>query len=258
MELFDTHAHLDFPEYKKDLPEVLERCRENGVSYVVNVGIDIHSSQRSLQLARDYDWIYASVGIHPHDAEQLDDYSIKVLSMLAEDEKVVAFGEMGLDYYRDLAPRGKQREAFRRQISLARELNFPIIVHDREAHRDVLRILKEENAREVGGIIHCFPGDWEMARECLDNNFLIGVGGPVTFKKSSSLLDVVRRVPKDGLILETDCPFLSPEPRRGRRNEPSYLKFIAERVAELRKTDVEEVAHWTTLNALRLFKIKSG
>ncbi|MGI6553937.1 MAG: TatD family hydrolase [Bacillota bacterium] len=255
MELFDTHAHLDFPEYSEDFEEVLSRCRENQVEYVVNVGIDVDTSRKSVSMARNNSGIYASVGVHPHEVEGFDERHLRALQLLAAEEKVVALGEIGLDYYRDLTPREKQQDAFRRQIVLARQLRLPVIIHNRDAHKDVLQIIQEEKVRDTGGIMHCFSGDWDMAKKCLDNNLLIAVGGTVTFKNAKDVQEVARRIPLDSLLLETDSPFLSPEPRRGKRNEPGNVRFVAEFVAELKKVSVEEVAYWTTHNAFKLFKI---
>jgi len=255
LELFDTHAHLDFPEFEEDINEVLERSRENGVEYIVNVGVDAESSLRSLELSQKHSWIFASVGVHPHDAAKLDEETFDLLKKLAQDEKVVAVGEIGLDYYRNFSPEEQQREAFRMQIALAKELGLPIIIHDRDAHKDVLKIVREEGARDVGGIMHCFPGDWKMAKECFDLNFLIGIGGTVTFKKSAALQEVVKRAPIDMIVLETDCPYLSPEPLRGRRNEPANVRYTAKFAAELRGDDAEEFSYRTTLNAKKLFRI---
>ncbi|NLO89815.1 MAG: TatD family hydrolase [Clostridia bacterium] len=255
MQLFDTHAHLDLPEFEKDLNDVLQRCRENGVEYIVNVGIDRESSLRSIELSQKHSWIFASVGMHPHDAAKLDEETFGLFKKLAQNERVVAVGETGLDYYRNFSPREQQQEAFRMHIALAKELGLPIIIHDRDAHRDVLKIVREEGARDVGGIMHCFPGDWKMAKECFDLNFLIGIGGTVTFKKSVTLQEVVKRVPIDMIVLETDCPYLSPEPLRGKRNEPANVIYTAKFAAKLRGNDVEEFSYHTTLNAKRLFKI---
>ena len=255
MELFDTHVHLDFPEYGEDLKQVLAACRENQVEYVLNVGIDIPTSMKSVALARANQGVYASVGVHPHDIGDFGDQSLKALQMLAAEEKVVALGEIGLDYYRDISPRDKQQEVFRRQISLARQLGFPVVIHDREAHGDILKIIEEEKVKEVGGIMHCFSGDWSLAKKCLDNNLLIAIGGAVTFKNNDELREAARKVPRDRLLLETDSPFLSPEPRRGKRNEPANVRIVAEYVAGLRDTPLEDLAYWTTHNAQKLLKI---
>ena len=254
MELFDTHAHLDFKDYD-DLPEVLEASSENNVSQILNVGIDIDSSRASLQLARDYEEIYAAAGIHPNNGDRLDDQGIEVLRMLAADKKLVAIGEIGLDNYRDRVSKRIQQEAFCKQIALAKELGLPMVIHDREAHRDIVNILRKEQAYDVGGVFHCFSGDWNMAKWGLDNNFLIAIGGVVTFKNAHDLRDVASRLPRDGMLLETDCPFLAPEPKRGKRNEPAYLRYTAGYISALRKTSLEEIAYFTTLNGRKLFSI---
>lgn len=255
MELFDTHAHLDFPEYQDDFREVLQRAEENGVAYILNIGTDVVSSRKSVRLAREHKSIYASVGVHPSDLGSFGDQELKALRMLSAEEKVVALGEMGLDYYRDRFPREKQQEAFRKQLVLAGELGLPVVIHNRDAHEDVLKIIKEERVRDIGGIMHCFSGDWPMAKKCMDNNLLIAIGGAVTFKKADELKEVARKIPRDRLLLETDSPFLSPEPRRGKRNEPGNVRLVAEYIAGLRGVTVEDLAYWTTLNALKLFGI---
>ena len=255
MELFDTHAHLDFPEYQADFPEVLQRAEASGVAYILNVGTDVISSRKSVRLAREHKSIYASVGIHPSDLGSFTDQELKALRMLSAEEKVVALGEMGLDYYRDRFPREKQREAFRKQLVLAGQLGLPVVIHNRDAHEDVLKIIQEEKVREIGGIMHCFSGNWPMAKKCMDNNLLIAIGGAVTFKKADELKEVARKIPRDRLLLETDSPFLSPESRRGKRNEPGNVRLVAEYIAGLRGVSVEDLAYWTTLNALKLFGI---
>jgi len=255
MELFDTHAHLDYPEYEADFDEVLKRAQANGVAYILNIGTDVVSSRKSLRLAREHKNIYAAVGVHPSDLESFGDQELKALQMLSAEEKVVALGEIGLDYYRDHFPREKQQEAFRRQLVLARQLRLPVVIHNRDAHDDVLKIIQEEKVREIGGIMHCFSGDWIMAKKCMDHNMLIAIGGAVTFKNAPELKEVARKIPRDRLLLETDSPFLSPEPRRGKRNEPGNVRLVAECIAGLRGVPVEDLAYWTTLNALKLFGI---
>lgn len=255
MELFDTHAHLDFPEFDADLEEVLERADENHVTYILNVGTDVGSSRRSVGLARKHKNIYAAVGIHPSNLENVGEQELKALQLLSAEEKVVALGEIGLDYYRDHFPREKQQEAFRRQLKLAKQLRLPVVIHNRDAHGDVLRILAEEDVRDIGGIMHCFSGDWSVAKRSMDNNLLVAIGGAVTFKNAPELKEIARKIPRDRLLLETDCPFLSPEPKRGKRNEPGNVRLIAEYIADLRGIPVEDLAYWTTLNAMKLFGI---
>lgn len=255
MELFDTHAHLDFPEYQADLKEVLERATENEVAYILNVGTDVASSRKSVRLAREHKNIYAAVGIHPSDLENFGQQELKALQLLSAEEKVVALGEMGLDYYRDRFPRERQQEAFRTQLKLAKQLGLPVIIHNRDAHEVVLRIVQEENIGEVGGIMHCFSGDWAVAKKSMDNNLLVAIGGAVTFKNAPELKEIARKTPRDRLLLETDSPFLSPEPKRGKRNEPGNVRLVAECIADLRGIPVEDLAYWTTLNAMKLFGI---
>lgn len=252
--LFDTHAHLDSGQYQDDREEVIARARDAGVGLICNVGYDLPSSRRSIAIARDHEGIYAAVGVHPHDASTLDEGALDALRSLAGDPRVVAIGEIGLDYYRDLSPRKVQKEAFRRQIALARQLKLPIIIHDRDAHQDVMAVLREEGARNAGGIFHCFSGDAAMARECLELGFHIALGGPVTFSNGGRAQEVARVVPPDRLLVETDCPYLAPAPYRGRRNEPAYVRLVAEKIAALRGLDPEELAAGTTENALRLFR----
>ncbi len=253
---FDSHAHLDDRKYDHDRHEMLMRAREKGVSYIVNIGYDIPSSRRSVSLANNYDFIYAAVGIHPHDAAEAGEESLAELRHLAKNPKVVAIGEMGLDYYRNLSPREIQQEIFRRQIRLAIDLRKPVVIHDRDAHGDVMRILKEENAALAGGIMHCFSGSLEMARECLKMGFYISVAGPVTFDNARRLREISVEIPLDRLLIETDAPYLTPEPHRGKRNESAYVVHVAERIAQLRGIPLEEVAEATTANAKRLFRIE--
>lgn len=253
---FDTHAHLNDPKFKDDLPETLERAKANGVKFIVNVGYDLASSVKAVEIAQNYQECYAAVGIHPHDAKRVTEDTLEELKKLAQQDKVVALGEMGLDYYRDLSPRDKQQEVFRQQIHLAKELKLPIIIHDRDAHGDVMQILKEEDAGENGGILHCFSGSWEMARQCIKLGFKISLAGPVTFKNATRLQDIAKLVPLEHLLIETDCPYLTPEPHRGKRNEPAWVRHVAEKIAELKKISLEEVAQITTANALEVFQIK--
>lgn len=254
--LFDTHAHLSDKQFDRDLEDVITRAKETfGVSRILNIGYNRETIATCLQLAETYDFIYAAVGWHPHDAEAMEDGDIEWLERLATHRKVVALGEMGLDYYRDYAPRDVQADVFRRQIALAKSVRLPVVIHNREATDDVIRILREEKAEDVGGVMHCFSGDWETAKQCLDLGFYIGIGGPVTFKKSEQLREVVRRLPLDRLVVETDCPYLAPEPRRGRRNETGYVRYVAEKIADIRGLSVEQLAAVTTENACRLFKL---
>lgn len=255
--LFDSHAHLNDKQFDGDREEVIQRARDEfGVSYILNVGYNRETIRTSLELAEKYDFIYSSVGWHPHDAAQCTDEDLEWIRSLISHPKVVALGEMGLDYYWDNSPRDKQAEVFRKQIAIARETGLPIIIHDRDAHEDVVRILKEEHAEEVGGVMHCFGGDLRIMEECLKLNFMIGLGGPVTFKNAKLPKEIAAHVPGDRLLIETDCPYLAPHPYRGKRNETGYVRLVAETIAEIRGTTLEELAKTTAENAKRLFKLE--
>jgi TatD DNase family protein len=253
--LADTHAHLDLVDYDDDRESVIARARAAGVRFIVNVGFNIETSRNAVDLAGRYDFIYASVGIHPHDAASVDDGTLAEIERLADGEKVVAIGETGLDYYRDHSPREQQRRSFREHIRLARRLGMPLIIHNRDALADTLEIVDDECAGEVGGVMHCFPGDAAYAEEVVRRGFHVGVGGPVTFSSGGRLAEVARTVPRRMLLIETDAPWLAPKPHRGKRNEPAYVALVAERVAALRGMSVQDLARATTGNAMRLFRI---
>jgi len=255
--LFDTHAHLNDAKFDGDREQVIDRARnEFGVKYIVNVGYNRETIRTSLQLAETYDFVYSSVGWHPHDAIDCTDEDLAWIRSLIEHPKVVALGEMGLDYYWDHSPRDVQAEVFRKQIAIAKETGLPIIIHDRDAHEDVVRILKEENAQEVGGVMHCFGGDLKIMEECLNMNFMIGLGGPVTFKNAKLPKEIAAHVPLDRLVVETDCPYLAPHPYRGKRNETGYVRFVAETIAQIRGLSLEELSEITMRNAMRLFRLE--
>lgn len=253
--LFDTHAHIDDNRFKGETEQVIARAKEQGVSLLVNVGYDLLHARQSIELAEKYPFIYASVGLHPHDAKEADNVFWQEIYKLARHPKVVAIGEIGLDYYYDHSPRDVQREVFRRQIQVAKDLQLPIIIHNRDAHQDTLKIVREEKASLVGGVFHAYSGSWEMAREVIDLGFYISVGGPVTFKNARKIVEVVEKIPLDSLLIETDCPYLTPHPYRGKRNEPAYVRFVAEKIAEIKNISFEEVAAVTKENGMKLFKI---
>lgn len=253
--LFDTHAHLNAIQYEEDVVEVIERAKSEGVTHIVVVGFDHDTIKRAMELTEQYDMIYAAVGWHPVDAIDMTDDDLKWIKELASHPKVVAIGEMGLDYYWDKSPKDVQKEVFRKQIQLAREVQLPIIIHNREATEDVIKILEEEKASEVGGIMHCFTGSLEVAKQCMEMNFYISFGGPVTFKNAKKPKEVAIEIPMDRLLIETDCPYLTPHPFRGKRNEPSYVKYVAEQIATLKGVSVEEIGRQTSDNAMRLFGI---
>ncbi len=253
--LVDTHAHLDHSQFQGDLMAVLDAAQGAGVHQILTVGCDLASSRASLELAERWPQVYAAVGIHPHDAAGVDEQALAELRDLAAHSRVVAIGETGLDYYRDRAPRTDQRRVFRAQIALAREVGKPLIVHDRDAHEDILAILRAEGATEAGGVLHCFSGDLAMARACVDLGFYISIAGPVTYPPNEALREVVRAVSVDRLLVETDCPYLAPQSRRGRRNEPALVRETAAMVAEIKGLTLDDVARVTTLNAFTLFGI---
>lgn len=256
MQLFDTHAHLHFPDYADDLDAVLERARGAGVRGMVTIGTDRESNQAVVEMARRVPDVWATVGIHPHDAGDAGEADFAEMEKLARSEaKVVGFGEMGLDFYRNLSPPEAQREVFRRQISMARELGKPLVIHCRDAHDETLAILAEERAREIGGVMHCFSGDVQIARRCLDLGLFISLAGPVTYKNARALPEVARFVPEDRLVVETDCPYLPPTPHRGKRNEPAYVALTAAFVAGLRGVAPEALGAAVTANASTLFGI---
>ena len=255
--LFDTHAHLHFPEFSDDLPKVLERARSAGVRWILTIGTSVEGSQAALALAEREPDLYAAVGIHPHDAAEADEAAFDELRRLAESsKKVVAVGEIGLDFFRNLSPRDVQVEVFRRQLALARQVGKPVLVHCREAHAETLEILRVEGVPVAGGIMHCFSGDAEVARRCLDLGLLISLAGPVTYPNARKLPEVVKLAPEDRLVVETDCPFLPPQPYRGKRNEPAYLPITAARVAELKGLPAEAFGARMAENALTLFGIR--
>ncbi|RFB10965.1 TatD family deoxyribonuclease [Bacillus sp. HNG] len=254
--LIDTHAHLNAIQYQEDLEEVIERALSEGVERIVVVGFDRETITRAIELADQYEFIYATIGWHPVDAIDMTDEDLTWIEELSAHPKVVALGEMGLDYHWDKSPKDIQKEVFRKQIALAKKVRLPIIIHNREATADIIEILQEENASEVGGIMHCFTGSIEVAKQCIDMNFYISFGGPVTFKNAKKPKEVAAEIPLDRLLIETDCPYLTPHPFRGKRNEPSYVKYVAEQIAELKGVSFEEIAQKTSDNAMRFFGIK--
>jgi len=253
--LFDAHAHYDDEAFNNDRDEVIRKVHENGVAYILNASSNIASAVESISLAQKFDFVYAAVGIHPHDVQGINMNAISTIGDMASHKKVRAVGEIGLDYHYQDTPRELQKLWFKAQINLAKNLGLPVIIHSRESHEDVLEIVKNENAKTVGGVFHCFSGSVEVAREALNNNFYISFGGPVTFKNARRPMEAVMYVPLDRLLIETDCPMLAPEPHRGRRNDSSYLRLIAEKIADIKGLSYEEVSEVTTNNAMRLFGV---
>ena len=254
--LTDTHTHLNSDSFDGDRQEVIQRALDEGVTRIVNVGFNRETIPSSMELAESYDFIYTAVGWHPTDAKDMTPEDLEWIKQLCSHEKVVAIGEIGLDYHWDTSPKDVQARVFREQIRLARKLGMPIVIHNREAHQDILSILREEKAAEVGGIMHCFSGSWETARQCLDMNFYISFGGPITFKNAKQPKEVLAKVPLNRLLIETDAPYLTPHPYRGKRNETSYVKLVAQAAAEIKGISFEELAEITTENAIRLLGLK--
>ncbi len=252
--IIDTHAHLDFPDYKDDIDEVIERAGEVGVEYMINVGTTVASSNKSIELAKQYEQIYASIGIHPNEASKVSGEEWSRLEALAGGDKVVAIGETGLDYYRDRSKREDQKRLFHQHIELAQRHNLPVIIHNREASSDCLDIVHEYSGK-IKGVVHCFAGTVEDAEEFLKLGFHVSFAGPITFPKADNLREALKAVPVERLLLETDCPFLAPQPKRGKRNEPSYLQYTIPVFAELYKLSVEDIKRITTLSAKNLFGI---
>jgi TatD DNase family protein len=252
--LVDSHAHIDDERFDGDRDQVIDRATAAGVSLILNIGADMPSSARSVALAEAYPGIYAAVGMHPHDAKEMQETDYAQLERWSAHPRVVAIGEIGLDYHYELSPRPVQKEVFLRQLDLARKTGKPFIVHEREAHADTLDIIRTA-ARGMEGVFHCFSGSVETAREYLNMGFYISVAGPVTFPKSAKTKEVALYVPLDRLLVETDSPYLTPHPFRGKRNEPAYVRLVAEQIAGLRKISFEELAEATSQNARRLFSI---
>ncbi|GGA48652.1 TatD family hydrolase [Psychrobacillus lasiicapitis] len=251
----DTHVHLNADQYDEDLQEVIDRALEANVMKMVVVGFDRKTIERAMKLADQYTFIYAVIGWHPVDAIDCTDEDLQWIEELAAHEKVVGIGETGLDYYWDKSPKEIQQTLFRKQIRLAQKVNLPIIIHNRDATEDVVRILKEEDAYLTGGIMHCFGGSVETARQCIDMNFKISLGGPVTFKNAKKPKEVATEIPLEHLLIETDAPYLAPHPHRGKRNEPALVTLVAEEIARLKGLPIEQVAEATTNNAEQFFRI---
>lgn len=253
--LIDSHAHLDDERFDEDRDKIIKDLTKDGISLVINPGADIASSVKAISLSEKYDNIYAAVGVHPHEVEDMDNDTLLVLKSLAQKEKVVAIGEIGLDYYYDNSPRDLQKKWFREQIRLAKKIKLPIIVHDRDAHKDTFDIIKEEYDDTLRGVLHCYSGSLEMAKEYIKMGFYISFAGPVTFKKAKVPKEVAKEIPLENLLVETDSPYLTPEPKRGKRNEPSNVRYVAAMISQLKSVDFEKVANYTSKNAKELFSI---
>jgi TatD DNase family protein len=253
--LIDSHAHLDMKDYDGDLSRVMDQARAAGLSHVITIGIDPESSRKARAIAHEYAYVYFTVGIHPHDAKAFDATAIDVLSQIAVDPKAVAWGEIGLDFYRLHSPKDDQLRLFQQQLERAYDLNLPVIIHDRDAHEDILNLLTKMGKGKGKGVIHCFSGDLALAKAFMDLGYYISIPGTVTYKNAAFIKDVASGIPLERMLVETDCPFLAPVPKRGKRNEPAYVAYTAQEVARLRKIGLEEVARVTTENAKFLFNL---
>lgn len=272
--LIDTHCHLDFPEFDKDRDEVIERAKNAGIGYIINIGSSLQGSKEAVELSHKYNFVYASVGLHPHEADKFDDASKASIERLAKEKKVVAIGEAGLDYYKNLSKAENQSVLFRYSVNLAKDLNLPLVIHSRHAQDDTLKILNE--VKPVKAVVHCFSGDENFLKECLESGFFISFTCNITYpakpshsvrdpagvnnmvqrdKKTQDLRELVKLTPLDRLMLETDAPFLAPEGLRGKRNEPAYVKILAEEVTRIKGITLDEVAKVTTNNARRFFNL---
>ena len=255
MQLIDSHCHLNLSAFNEDVDAVIQRAHAAGVEKMIVIGTEMADSIRALELAHQYPGIYATIGIHPHDSKSANETGYERLKALATDSKVVAYGEIGLDFYRDHSPKPVQRREFARQLNLAGELGLPVVIHDRDAHREVYDIIRSEEGYRHGGVIHCFSADYNWAKRFVDLGFAISLPGTITFPKSHLQKEVAEKLSLDDLLIETDAPFLAPIPHRGKRNEPAYVGFVAEAIAKLRKLDPAEVAAATSANSKRVFNL---
>ena len=251
--LIDSHAHLEMEDFDRDRSEVIRRAGQAGVDLIITVGTTLNDCGKAVSLTRQYEAVYAAIGIHPHEVKDIDEKSYDNIKEMANADKVVAYGEIGLDFFRNLSPRDIQIRRFGEQLELASELELPVIIHDREAHKETLDMLRSWNGKP--GVIHCFSGDYRMAKKCLDMGFYISIPGAITFGKSEKLQEVVRQVPIACLLLETDAPYLTPHPYRGKRNEPAHVIHTARKVAEIKNLSLEDVASITSRNSRTVFGI---
>lgn len=253
--LIDSHAHLDDRRFDGDRDRLIKSLKDSGVGMVINPGADLGSSIKAVSLAEQYDNIYAAVGIHPHSAKEMDDSTIEILRSFSNRKKVIAIGEIGLDYHYDHSPREIQQERFIEQLNLAKEVDLPVIIHTREAAKDTLDIIKKAQNGSIKGVMHCFSGSLEMAWEYIELGFYISFAGPITFKNARVSREIINAMPLNRLMIETDSPYLTPEPHRGKRNEPAYVRYVAGTIAELRGISFGEIAKRTAENTRELFRI---
>ena len=249
MKIFETHAHLDFKDFDKDRNQIFEQCKKEGITKIINVGIDEESSRNCIELAEKWDHVFAAIGYHPHDADKFD---LEEVNKLYKHKKVVAIGEIGLDYFRNYSPKKKQIEVFRKQLEFAKKVNLPVIIHDRDAHEDCLAILKEFQPLDV--VFHCYSGDEIMLDKILQEGWFVSFTGTITYKNSNQQ-NVVRLVPEDKFMIETDSPYLSPVPKRGKRNSPLHLRYIIEKIADIKRLPPKKIANLSYQNAMNFFRL---
>jgi len=254
--LIDTHCHLDFKDFNDDRSDVLKRAWDSGVMYIINVGSSMEGTARSIQIAGDNDFIYAAIGIHPHEADSVSENDIRLFAGFLDKPKVVAIGEIGLDYYKNISSRENQKKLFISLLKTAKDADLPLIIHNREAHADMIDILKNIAGDSVKGVMHCFSGDRMFLKKCMDMGFFISFTCNITYKNAGKLREIVKLVPMDRLLLETDAPFLAPQDFRGKRNEPMHVRCAAEEVARIKGLDFNKVAEMTTDNATKLFRLQ--
>ena len=252
--LIDSHAHLQWASFDADREKVITRAREANVKNIVNIGYDLDGSEKAVELAEKYEGLYATVGIHPHNADRFNEKILETLRSISENPKVVAIGEIGLDYYRNLSSKDAQQKAFETQLILAQELKLPVVIHDRDAHAEVLKTLSKFKGK-TNGVMHCFSGSPEIAEQCIRMDYCVSFAGPVTFPNAYKLHETAKTIALDKILIETDCPWLAPQNMRGKRNEPAFLPFTAEKVANLRGISLDELAEATTKNAKQLFHL---
>lgn len=254
-QMIDSHAHLDEERFDEDRDELIKSLKENAISYVINPSSDMETSRRVVELSNKYDNIFAAVGIHPHDAEGFKEEDLDELRELSKDERVVAIGEIGLDYYYDNSPREIQKEVFRKQLQLSHELDLPVIIHTRDAMGDTYDILKEFEGR-VRGVMHCYTGSIEMAEKFMKLGFYISIAGPVTFKNAVNVREMAKQIPLEKLLIETDSPYLAPVPNRGKRNDPTNVRYVADMLANLKEIQIDKIIEHSRENTVKLFSLK--
>ena len=251
--LIDTHCHLDFKDFEGDREEVLRRSRAEGIGLIINVGSNLEGTSKSIELAEQNEFIYAAAGIHPHEADNIKEEDLKLFKGYLDKEKVVAVGEIGLDYYKNISSKSNQKKLFTKLLKEAKRKDLPIIIHDREAHEDVLFILKDVMGSSIKGVMHCFSGDEKVLKDCLDLGMFVSFTCNLTFKNAKGLREIAKKVPMERLLLETDAPFLAPQEFRGRRNEPAYIRYLVEEIARIKDLGFDDVVNFTTENAKELF-----